>query len=55
MVRFEWHCEAYLTACKVKRNTYTCTQSYIFHVTRVRYGSEFLSQLTLDAPFLLVC
>ena len=51
VVRFWVHCRAYLTACKAKRNTYTFTHSFIpLHVTRVRYGSEFLSQIALDAP-----
>ena len=51
VVRFWVHRRADLTACKDKRNTYTFTYSFIpLHVTRVRYGSEFLSQIALDAP-----
>ena len=51
VVRFWVHRRADLTACKDKRTTYKVTYSFIpLHVTRVRYGSEFLSQIALDAP-----
>jgi hypothetical protein len=51
VVRFWVHRRADLTACKDKRTTYTVSYSFIpLHVTRVRYGSEFLSQIALDAP-----
>ena len=51
MVRFWVHRRADLTACKDKRNTYTVPYSYIpLHVTRVRYGSEFLPSLLWTHP-----
>ena len=51
VVRFLGHRRADLTACRYKRNTYAVPYSFIpLHVTRVRYGSEFLSQFALDAP-----
>jgi len=43
VVRFWVHRRADLTACKIKRNTYTFLTQTSFHGTRVRYGSEFLS------------
>ena len=42
VVRFWVHRRADSTACKVKRNTYTFLTHASFHVTRVRYGAEFL-------------
>ena len=43
VVRFCVHRRADLTACKDKRNTYTVfIHTFSFHVTRARYGSEFL-------------